>query len=226
MDELVVMRRKEAMTTSMIVAEAFGKKHDYVLKAIDKVMGRLVKKNERQSQKMFFESEEKANDGQMHRMFYMNRDGFTLLAMGFTGEKAFEFKLKYIAAFNKMEKFITEKQSAEYLEARAAGKRIRREETDAIKELTEYAKEQGSQHPEKYYKIYSDLANKIAGVKKREQANITQIATISVAEKAISTIIKQDMSEGYHYKDIYKDAKDRTQPLKDISVLTVGGDAT
>ena len=72
----------------------------------------------------------------------------------------------------------------------------------------------------------TDLANKIAGVKKREQANITQIATISVAEKAISTIIKQDMSEGYHYKDIYKDAKDRTQPLKDISVLTVGGDAT
>lgn len=41
-------------------------------------------------------------------MFYMNRDGFTLLAMGFTGSKAMEFKLKYIDAFNKMEKQIKE----------------------------------------------------------------------------------------------------------------------
>lgn len=37
-------------------------------------------------------------------MFVMNRDGFTLLAMGFTGDKALKFKLDYIAAFNKMEK--------------------------------------------------------------------------------------------------------------------------
>ena len=41
-------------------------------------------------------------------MYYMNRDGFTLLAMGFTGSKAMEFKLKYIDAFNKMEKQIKE----------------------------------------------------------------------------------------------------------------------
>ena len=39
-------------------------------------------------------------------MYYMNRDGFSLLAMGFTGKKAMGFKLKYIAAFNKMEDFI------------------------------------------------------------------------------------------------------------------------
>ena len=38
----------------------------------------------------------------------MTRDGFTLLAMGFTGKKAFEWKLKYIAAFNEMEKRIKE----------------------------------------------------------------------------------------------------------------------
>ena len=38
----------------------------------------------------------------------MNRDGFTLLAMGFTGKAALEWKLKYIAAFNEMEKKLTE----------------------------------------------------------------------------------------------------------------------
>ena len=39
-------------------------------------------------------------------MIFMNRDGFTLLAMGFTGKKALEFKLKYIKAFNDMETHI------------------------------------------------------------------------------------------------------------------------
>lgn len=35
-------------------------------------------------------------------MFVMNRDGFTLLVMGYTGKKAMQFKERYIAAFNKM----------------------------------------------------------------------------------------------------------------------------
>ena len=46
---------------------------------------------------------------QEYPMFIMNRDGFTLLAMGFTGEKAMRFKLDYIAAFNAMEKALKEK---------------------------------------------------------------------------------------------------------------------
>ncbi|EPI20104.1 phage regulatory protein Rha, partial [Enterococcus faecalis] len=43
---------------------------------------------------------------QSYRQVIMNRDGFTLLAMGFTGQKALQFKLKYIEAFNQMEKEI------------------------------------------------------------------------------------------------------------------------
>ena len=217
MDELIILRRKEAVTTSLMVAEIFHKRHDRVIRSLENLLEGLPKNG---VVKMFFLGEYIDEKGEARKMYYMNRDGFTLLAMGFTGKKALEFKLAYISAFNKMEKFITEKQSAEYLEARAAGKLVRKEETDTIKKLVEYAKEQGSGNPERYYKIYSKLANDVAGVKKREQANITQIATIAVAEKAISTIIKQDMSEGHHYKDIYKDAKDRMQPLKDISVLT------
>lgn len=37
-------------------------------------------------------------------MYYMNRDGFSLLVMGFTGKKAIEWKIKFINAFNEMEK--------------------------------------------------------------------------------------------------------------------------
>ena len=58
--------------------------------------------------KMFVEDSYLNSRNQQQPMYYMNRDGFTLLAMGFTGSKAMEFKLKYIEAFNKMEKQIKE----------------------------------------------------------------------------------------------------------------------
>ena len=58
-------------------------------------------------------------NGQNYPMFVMNRDGFTLLAMGFTGKRAMKFKLDYIAAFNKMESALKDSQKklsgAEYL---------------------------------------------------------------------------------------------------------------
>ena len=53
--------------------------------------------------KMFIESSYKAGTGKSYKEYLLTRDGFTLLAMGFTGSKAIEWKLKYIDAFNKME---------------------------------------------------------------------------------------------------------------------------
>lgn len=50
--------------------------------------------------------------------YIMNRDGFTLLAMGFTGPRAVEWKLRYIEAFNAMEKQLSgPKLPQTYLEA-------------------------------------------------------------------------------------------------------------
>ena len=69
---------------------------------------------------MFSESTYLNEQNKEQPMFIMNQDGFTLLAMGFTGSKAMEFKLKYIAAFNKMKKEIeASKQDVprNYLEA-------------------------------------------------------------------------------------------------------------
>ena len=52
---------------------------------------------------------------QEYKMYYMNKDGFTLLAMGFTGKKAMQFKLDYIQAFNQMEKVIQENNLDSYM---------------------------------------------------------------------------------------------------------------
>lgn len=105
----------QALTNSLLVAEKFGKTHDNVLKAIRTIIdGGVVKNNETP---MFVESTYfNQQNGQNYSLFVMNRDGFTLLAMGFTGKRALQFKLDYIAAFNAMENELRKPKSLSQLE--------------------------------------------------------------------------------------------------------------
>lgn len=98
-EELVIMRDRQAVTTSLQVANNFEKRHDNVLRDIENLHKDVLNFEE-----MFIESTELDSYGRDRRIYYMNRDGFSLLAMGFTGKKALQFKLKYIDAFNQMEK--------------------------------------------------------------------------------------------------------------------------
>ena len=102
MNELVIMKGQQAVTTSLQVAEVFGKNHQHVLRDIDSL------KDVSNFGQIFSKGSEPDSYGRDRRVYFMNRDGFTLLAMGFTGKKALEFKLKYIEAFNQMEKTIKE----------------------------------------------------------------------------------------------------------------------
>lgn len=101
MNELVIMHDQQAVTTSLKVAEIFEKEHKNVMQSIKN----LTAENSA-VKKMFVEDSYLNSRNQQQPMYYMNRDGFTLLAMGFTGSKAMEFKLKYIEAFNKMEQIV------------------------------------------------------------------------------------------------------------------------
>lgn len=102
MNELVIMHDKQAVTSSLRVAEVFGKEPAKVNRAIQGLIGGMSKIGD--TPKMFTEGTYINNqNGQQYPMYYMNRDGFTLLAMGFTGKEALKFKLQYIEAFNSME---------------------------------------------------------------------------------------------------------------------------
>lgn len=96
MNELVIMHNKQAVTTSLRVAEVFGKDHKNVIQSIENLAA------EKSAAKFFAEATYN-NRGRQYPIYYMNRDGFTLLAMDFTGKKALQFKIKYIQAFNSME---------------------------------------------------------------------------------------------------------------------------
>jgi Rha family phage regulatory protein len=105
MNKLVIMKEQQAVTTSLQVAEVFGKEHKNVLRDISNLNLDLLN-----FEQMFMESTEPDLYGRDRRIYYMNRDGFTLLAMGFTGKKALDFKIKYIEAFNNMEEAIKEER--------------------------------------------------------------------------------------------------------------------
>ena len=97
------MQSGEPVASSRQIAENFEKRHDHVMRDID-----AIKKDVPNFGEMFFETTAPDSYGREQRAYLMNRDGFTLLAMGFTGKAALEWKLKYIAAFNEMEKKLTE----------------------------------------------------------------------------------------------------------------------
>lgn len=211
MEDLVFLKNEQALTDSLMVAEMFDKRHDHVLRAIDNLIESFPKNEERS--RLFIVSRRKADDGQFHRMYYMNRDGFSLLVMGFTGKKALQWKLKYIEAFNAMEKIITEKQTAAWIETRKQGMLIRKDETSVIQKLVEYAKEQGSEHSNMLYVTYTKLANKMAGVTSRETATNAQLNDLSTMERVIAGAVLDGMREGIHYKEIYKRSKERLETL-------------
>lgn len=214
MKDLITIMRNNAVVSSLDVAENFHKRHDKVLRSIENMRDCLPKNGERNS---FFFRSTYTDRGKHYPMYYMNRDGFSLLVMGFTGKKALEWKLKYIAAFNHMEKLLTERQTEAWLETRKMGKLTRRSETDVIKELVTYAKEQGSRHADMLYMTYSRLANKVAGITKRDLANIKQLNILDDVESMILHVIQLGMAAGKHYKEIYQDCKHRLEWWQDCT---------
>ena len=93
------------VVSSRRVADNFGKQHKHVLEAIEN-----IKAENSALIDMFYETSYKAGTGKSYKEYLMNRDGFSLLVMGFTGKEAMEWKIKYIEAFNAMEKKLSKPQ--------------------------------------------------------------------------------------------------------------------
>ncbi|MEG0285020.1 MAG: Rha family transcriptional regulator [Vagococcus sp.] len=109
---LVEIKNGQPTTSSLKVAEVFEIEHKHVLRDIRDLKEDVVKNLESPNldsvdlsmfQEDFYEV---SNNNRKYPMFNMNKDGFVLLVMGYTTKRATQFKLQYIAQFNKMEKFI------------------------------------------------------------------------------------------------------------------------
>ena len=103
-DIILSTQNGEPVASSRQIAESFEKNHRDVLRVVDS-----LKEDVRNFAQMFFETDTPDSYGRPQRTYLMTRDGFTLLAMGFTGKAALAWKLKYIAAFNAMEKQLAQR---------------------------------------------------------------------------------------------------------------------
>lgn len=97
MNNLVTIDRDLVVTDSETVARTFGKRHKNVLQAYDR-----LKCSEEFNRLNFQPVEFLDAKGEQRRRVTMTKDGFAMLAMGFTGAKAAAFKEDYIRAFNEM----------------------------------------------------------------------------------------------------------------------------
>lgn len=95
-----------ARADSLFVAQAFEKRHDHVLRDIAKITAPKSGLSEEFIRTNFLADSYRDATGRKLPCYQMTRDGFTMLVMGYSGQKAMRFKELYIRRFNEMESFI------------------------------------------------------------------------------------------------------------------------
>ena len=223
MNELVIVKRDEVYTDSLIVAREFEKNHDDVLRDIRNQIEKLREAGETEFSLLNFAESKYINErGREYLKIDLSEEGFAIVAMAYVTPNAMRMKVRFIKEFKRMRQFILERQTAEWRYSRLTGKKVRRDETDIIlTKLIPLAESQGSDHAEKLYMIYSKLVNRTLGLEagKREDLPLAYIEAIKFLERAIENIISIEVDKGTHYKEIYHICKSKCQIIKDLAFL-------
>ncbi|MFR7821056.1 MAG: Rha family transcriptional regulator [Candidatus Pseudoruminococcus sp.] len=204
-------------TTSRDVAEVFGKEHKNVLRDIETLQC------SEDFRKLNFEPTSYTDSwNRKQKEYIMTRDGFTLLVMGYTGEKAMQFKEAYIKAFNEMEKELkriyAERQQWEI--ERAKGVLVRHILTDTIKLKVADSPHKRFMYPNYTKMIYKALFGKTlkelqeeVGVKPKESIRdyltSEQLKDVESMEMLVSSLINcgwgyEQIKEFIHQNSVKK----------------------
>lgn len=216
MYELVEVRKDDVFTNSKVIAEGTNNQHETVAAIIRKYENDIADFG-----KIEFSDLKSGNPkgGRPERIYYLNEEQATFVITLLRNSKVVvKFKKELVRQFYAMRRFLIEKQSKLWNDTRLASKENRLKETDVIKLLVEYAKEQGSTHSDKLYLTYTKLANSIVGCN-RDDMTASELNTLTLVESIIKQTIEIDMSMGMHYKDIYKDCKERIERFGEITYL-------
>lgn len=214
MNDLVVLNLGVPMVDSVLVGKKFKKDHRQILDAI-----RRVESESSEFWRANFCASTYRVRGKDYENYLMTRDGFSLIAMGFTGKEALQWKVSYINAFNSMEKALARKDDAiEWKQARLQIKQVRQSFTDAVKQFVEYATEQGSKSANMYYcnitkMEYAALELVEKGQKVpsnfRDTLDIMDISFLQTAEQIARAALINGMDRKLPYKEIYQLAKEK-----------------
>ena len=215
---LVELDHGEVWTTSLLIADRFDKRHADVLRAVEKLecSAGFAERN-------FALSEYVDATGRKQPMYRITRDGFSLLAFGFTGRAAAVWKEAFVDAFSRMERELrriaVQKSLPDWKEARELGKAERRGLTDAEQMLCQRAHVRGeSSSPESKWIMgatrtvtsalfQNEFRESIAGV--RERLTARQLHRLAFAEQAYADAVLACLDSDLHHKAIHTQAKVR-----------------
>lgn len=193
----IVNKEEVTVITSIDVAETFGKEHKRVLQDI-----RELRCSEEFGKHNFVPSSYTSVQNRELPMYYITRDGFTLLAMGYNGEKAMQFKEAYIRQFNEMEKALLGK-----IKEREKGIAVRQALTKAIQQSGENDRMHGHAYSTYTDLIYKAVLGKTAkqlreelGIGKqdnlRDLLSAEELAKVKSVEMVVSGLV--DCGWGYN----------------------------
>ncbi|WP_373125120.1 Rha family transcriptional regulator [Blautia producta] len=200
--EIKKMNKEEAtVVTSLDVAETFGKEHKNVLADIRNIMADI---STAEFSALFYEATYKASNGKINPMYYMTRDGFTILVMGYNGEKAMKFKLSYIKQFNAMEKALIGK-----LKEREKGIAVRQALTNALQQSQENERMHGHAYSTYTNIVYEAVFGKDAkhlreeyGISKKENLRDCFSEEELKAVQSVEMIVSGLVNCGWGYDQI------------------------
>ncbi|EHZ4885964.1 Rha family transcriptional regulator [Campylobacter lari] len=165
-DVIFENKNEQIFCTSLDIAKVFGKRHNHLLRDIRNILNELREIGASNEVSNFGEivqiskTTNPKNGKLVNRkmpMYNLTRDAFTLLAMGFTGKKALQFKIAFINAFNQMEQIIKNK------------------EIEKIKQLKHY------DLPDTPYK--EKIANAIKEIEQKQNSKFIELIEYEIVEK-------------------------------------------
>lgn len=191
-----ISKTEMTVVSSLDVAETFEKRHADILRDIEN-----LKCSKEFTERNFALSSYRDSSGKNNKEYLITRDGFTILVMGYTGEKAMRFKEAYIKQFNAMEKALQGK-----LIEREKGIAVRQSLTKALQQSTENERMHGHAYSTYTNCIYKVLFGKSAkqlreelGISKKENMRDylpeEQLIAIQSMECLVSGLI--DCGWGY-----------------------------
>jgi len=207
--QLVEVHGDRLTTTSLVIAEAFGRTHKNVLRSVrslrdDGTIGRLE-----------FEPPSYVNQQGKEQPLYILSERAFLVAMPFIGgKKSRQGQVRLVDEFFRQRQVITnltqQRNDPNWRKAKLDGKAVYHQKTDVIKQFIEYAKAQGSKSAEKYYTTLATMENKALFFLDqkfdncREMLNVKQLMQIATADDVIEKALQDGMERKLFYKDIFQ----------------------
>ncbi len=219
MNELILLKNNDVFTTSLVIAEGTNVKHKNIKELVSKYENDLKDFGKVRVLNATLDT----NGGVQKISYYLlNEQQATFLMTLLRNTKiVVEFKKELVKQFYQMRQILLEKKTALWQNTRIEAKANRLKETDEIKALVAYAKENGSKNAEKYYVTFSNLANKAVGIdsNQRDTATTNQLNNLILIENIINHVIQEGLQQQAYYKEIYKSCKERIEQFKYIAYL-------